>query len=88
MNDYYDKKLVDFILENEDCKTTLEDMLKYKKYNEISKTFSLPKPINQGIIKLYKKYIGDIIKNIHKIEQIFKKLDLITFLDQLKIIKS
>jgi hypothetical protein len=58
---------VGFILENKDCKTTLENMLKDKKYNEISKIFSLPKPINQEIKKLYKTYIGNIIENIHTI---------------------
>ena len=67
MNYYYYKKLVTFILENDDCKITLENMLKDKKYNEILKIFNLPKSMNQGIIKLYEKYIGNIIKNIHKI---------------------
>jgi hypothetical protein len=67
MNDYYDKKLVSFILEKDDCKTTLEKMLQDENYNEILQIFSLPKPINQEIKKLYKTYIGNIIENIHTI---------------------
>jgi hypothetical protein len=42
-------------------------MLQDENYNEILQIFSLPKPINQEIKKLYKTYIGNIIENIHTI---------------------